>query len=403
MKRYWVINAIAVASALATLATAQPAMAAENWVAWQRQFGTRADERAAGVAADAFGNVYAAGYEDPPGVPSRIAVWRFTARGGLVWKRLVGPGRATECAVDRWGKLYVVGRAGQNVFVKKLGPAGDLLFDRRLVATDTGIGGKPALAVRSTAWGTRVIVVGGRKCQAWAISLGGSMLASAPTTGTSADDVAVSPIGDVFTVGTSDWTTPPLPNKSYLRRLDANMLSPVWTHAIEDPGGQTMFIRALSAGHDSIYAGGYRSTVHGGWAVLFSKYDASGIAQWTREVYGSAQMHGDELIVDHSVVLDGTGAYVTMSRIARSYPAFWTDVYVRKYSLLLGAPVWRRAFAGSPPPSRATNTGELLGDAATDAIGRGAGNLYISGSTRGSIPPYVNSGGEDAVLFKMAR
>jgi hypothetical protein len=376
-------------------ALAAPAVAAENSVAWRRQFGAAAHDHAAGAAADAFGNVYCAGYEDPAGAPSRIAVWKFTSRGGFVWKRLIGPGRATECAVDRWGRLYVVGRAGSNVFAKKLSPSGAVLFDRRLSGADVGAGGEPAVAVRRS--DGRAYVVGGRKCQAWALSPGGSVLTSVATTGTSADDVALSPGGRVYVVGTSDWTSM-LPTASYLRRLDATSLATVWTREYED--GDMRFLRAVAADRDSVYVAGYRHTgynMYSQWAFL-AKHDASGTALWEKGVPDDHIMDGDELAGDFDVTVDVTGVYFAMTRVTWWGVTGATDVYVRKYARDSGT-VWWRVIESQrgPPPARADS--DYLGGLALDPVG----NLYISGSTLGSFPPYVNRGGRDAILYKMSR
>ena len=402
MRRVRIIIALAVLGTLATLALAPPASAAENWVAWRRQFGTTGNEHAFGVAPDSFGNVYCAGYEDPAGAPSRIAVWRFTARGTPVWKRLIGPGQATDCAVDRWGKLYVVGYAGPNVFLRKIGPAGNILIDRRLVATDTGAGGRPAVAIRRD--GTRVYVVGGRKCWAWALSSGGSVLASAATTGTSAEDVVLGPGGGLYVVGTSDWTSGVafpvesfLPGDSYLRRLDATGLATEWTRTIE---AWWVHARSITAGGDSLYVAGYYRWISETPLVkpIIRKYDASGTAGWTRSLYSGAPMDGDEFVGDFAVAADPSGIYMSFTEL---HPPRWglAGIQTRKYEPIAGSTLWARVFGSNPGPPPARGRADYLGNAATDRYR----NLYIAGSTKGSYPPYINRGGRDAVLFKMSK
>jgi hypothetical protein len=308
----------------------------------------------------------------------------------LLWKRLIGPGRATECAVDRWGKLYVVGYAGRNVFVKKLGPAGNILFDRRLLATDTGTGGKPAVAVRRS--DGRTYVVGGRKCQAWALSPGGSVLTSVATTGTSADDVALSPGGEVYVVGTSDWTST-LPTESYLRRLDATSLATVWTRPYEDE--DIRFLRAVAADRDSVYVAGYVYTwvnmYSTGWAFL-AKHDTSSAVLWQEDVPDDSLRNGGDLAGGSAVTVDLTGVYLGLTRNR-------ADVYVRKCTRGSGMMAWRKVIASQRGPAPARSDTDLLGSTAMDP----AGNLYISGSTRGFFPPYRNRGGADAILFKMSK
>jgi hypothetical protein len=104
---------------------------------WNRQLGTPADDRAAGVATDDKGGIYMAGYTagslggpNEGGYDAWIA--KYSASGALLWKRQFGTLRyddAAGVAADKKGGLYVAGstfgslggpnKGGYDAFVAK--------------------------------------------------------------------------------------------------------------------------------------------------------------------------------------------------------------------------------------------------------------------------------------------
>ncbi len=85
--------------------------------AWLEQFGTAGNEEAWGLAADAAGNAYVAGYSSgsfggPLAGDKDLIVARFDPSGGLTWKDQLGSelnDKGAAVALDGAGNLYVAG------------------------------------------------------------------------------------------------------------------------------------------------------------------------------------------------------------------------------------------------------------------------------------------------------
>jgi hypothetical protein len=135
-----------------------------------RQLGTRADDRAFGLAVDGVGNVYVAGSTggdvDGPGIGSDplvgetdVFLAKFDPAGNLLFTRQLGTLAADEArgvAVDGVGSVYITGTTAGDLdgpgidsdplvgaadfFLAKFGSSGNLLFTRQLgtLADDRG-------------------------------------------------------------------------------------------------------------------------------------------------------------------------------------------------------------------------------------------------------------------------
>jgi hypothetical protein len=126
--------------------------------AWTHLFGTTANDYAAGLSADEFGNVYVGGYTDGSFVGTNAGgtdayVAKFDTGGNRLWVRQLGTSEdeySDSVATDLVGNVYLGGRThgdlyganagGDDVFVTKFDPDGNLLWGRQ-VGTTAGEGG----------------------------------------------------------------------------------------------------------------------------------------------------------------------------------------------------------------------------------------------------------------------
>jgi hypothetical protein len=129
----------------------------EGTLQWIRQLGTAEPDSAAGVSADAVGNVYIAGSTrgsfgaERPGNDQDAFVAKYSASGELLWTRQLGSAVgydevAAGVSADALGNVFVAGRSfggldGPNrgsadAFVAKYSAAGDLLWIHQLGGAD---------------------------------------------------------------------------------------------------------------------------------------------------------------------------------------------------------------------------------------------------------------------------
>ena len=118
-------------------------------VLWTKQFGTAGNDSAHAVAVDEAGNVFVAGTADDalsgPGMGGREAYLRkYGASGNIVWTRHIATGLPDDAwglAVDADGNAIVAGSTegnldaanpgGQDAFVRKFGPDGNIVWSQQ--------------------------------------------------------------------------------------------------------------------------------------------------------------------------------------------------------------------------------------------------------------------------------
>lgn len=123
----------------------------------------------------------------------------------------------------------------------------------------------------------------------------------------------------------------------------------------------------------------------GGEDLFLIKYDPAGVREWTRQ-FGTAAAD-----VANAVAVDGTGnIYLvgsTLGTLAGNVSAGGKDLVLLKYSSS-GVLVWSRQF------------GSFASDEAKGVAVDTGGNIYVVGSTFGSLPGNVTAGSEDLFLLK---
>jgi outer membrane protein assembly factor BamB len=141
---------------------------------------------------------------------------------------------------------------------------------------------------------------------------------------------------------------------------------------------------------DSIFVAGSMAgsfdgqTSAGGADLWVSKYDATGNRLWSR-LLGTTGKDGA-----NAIAVSGGAVYVagvTASALPGSTAAGKTDIALARYDES-GTLVWSRSFGSSAD------------EAATGVAVDASGNVYVSGTTSGTLPGAVSAGGNDIFLAK---
>ena len=391
---------------------------------WARQFGSAGADEATGVAVDAIGNVYVAGWaqgsiDGEIGAGSYDSfVRKYDASGTVLWTRQFGSAQedgASDVDVDADGNVYVVGRTGEepvvesagvrwDAYVRKLGPDGSELWSRRFGSAD--LDWANGVAVDGSG---NVYVVGAtlgslpgqtadgrgetflRKYDAHGVELWTRQFGTGQQS--EASGVAVDTIGNVYVTGSTLGTLPGQTSaggwNSYVRKYDPSGVE-LWTRQFGSGGGDTAQAVEVDRGGDIYVAGTTRGTLPGqarlgGFVDAFvAKYDAAGTLLWMTQ-FGSA---GFDMSSGATVDVDGS-LYVA-GRTEKDFPgqtnAGEFDAFVQKYDSS-GRLVWTKQFGSG-----------LADYALSVAVGRDGG-VYAAGS--GFLPGLPLSGDRDAFVVQL--
>ena len=342
------------------------------------QFGTPESDFASGVAIDGAGNLYVVGDIQQGALPGQTSLGdvdaylrKYDGHGNEIWTRQFGTqseDHATGVRVDGAGNLYVVGLTrgaiGDQIslvgidydgYVRKYDNDGNELWTRQF--------GTPRVLVEDFT-----------------------------------SDVAVDGAGNVYVVG---FTSGPLPGQAnlgeddvYLRKYDSDG-NELWAR---QSGRQALDMAngVATDGAGNVYVVGDiqqagvpgRPGVGEGDAYL-RKHDGDGNEKWTRQ-FGSQS--GPSA---NGVAVDGEGNVYLVGSASDSLPGQThlgkSDAYLRKYDGD-GNELWTRQF------------GSRGRDRASAVVVDGAGNLYVLGTTRLSLPGQINmdpvAGGSDVFIRK---
>ena len=342
------------------------------------QFGTSESDFASGVAIDGAGNLYVVGDIQQGALPGQTSLGdvdaylrKYDGHGNEIWTRQFGTqseDHATGVTVDGAGNLYVVGLTR--------GAVGDQIS---LVGID---------------YDGYVRKFDGDGNELWTRQFGTPRVLVEDFT----SDVAVDGAGNVYVVG---FTSGPLPGQAnlgeddvYLRKYDSDG-NELWAR---QSGSQVLDMANGVAidGAGNVYVVGDiqqagvpgRPGVGEGDAYL-RKHDGDGNELWTRQFGSQSGPSASGVAVDGEgnvyVVGSASGALPGQTHLGKS------DAYLRKYDAD-GNELWTRQF-GSRGRDRA---GAVVVD--------GAGNLYVLGTTRLSLPGQINmdpvAGGSDVFIRK---
>ena len=330
------------------------------------QFGTPESDFASGVAIDETGNVYVVGDIQQGALPGQTSLGdadaylrKYDGHGKELWTRQFGTQSqdgATGVSVDGAGNLYVVG------------------FTRGAIAGQTGL-----VSVDYDAYLRKYDSDGN---ELWTRQFGTPRVLVEDFT----SDVAVDGAGNVYVVG---FTSGPLPGQAnmgeddvHLRKYDSEVLDMANGVAI-DGAGYVYVVGDIQLGGIPGRAGA------GEGDAYLRKHDGDGNELWTRQ-FGSQSGPSAS-----GVAVDGAGSVYVVGSASGALPGQThsgsSDAYVRKYDGH-GNELWTRQFG-----SRGV-------DRASGVVVDGAGNLYVLGTTRLSLPGQSNmdpvAGGSDVFIRK---
>jgi len=279
------------------------------------------DAASMGIAVDADGNAYAAGFADTG--TNEVILAKYNTSGTIQWQRSLGDSGAdfgAGIAVDSSGNAYVVGytnssggEGGNDVLIAKYDTSGTIQWQRSLggLLADEGYG----IAVDSSG---NVYITGFTASQ-----------------GAGGDDVL---IAKYDTSGTIQWQ-----------------------RSLGRTSGEIGYGIAVDSSGNVYVAGSTASQGAGGDDVLIAKYNTSGTIQWQRSLGGT----GNE--VGYGIAVDSNGnVYVT--GYTASQGAGGNDVLIAKYSTS-GAIQWQRSLGG------------LNDDIGRCIAVDPSGNVYVGGGT----------------------
>ncbi len=342
----------AIVAALALGAGVAPAAAQSSM--WVRQLGTVGRDVVRGLAPDGTGGVFA---------------------GGETLGSLGGPYAGGAYVGDAWVARFDAG--GQPAWIRQFGTSAD--EGARALAPD-GTGG--VYAAGDTAGSLAGPIMG--FSDAWLARYDGSgnrlwlrQLGSA--TSDSAEGLASDGAGGAFVAGGAQGGLGgPNPGSNWdawVARYDGAG-SQVWVRQLGVSAGDGCQAAAPD-GAGGVYVGGYTEGALGGpyaggwYDAWVARYDAGGTRVWTRQL-GTSGADGV-----FGLAPDGAGgAYVTGwtdGSLGGPHMGVW-DIFLARYDGA-GALLWVRQFGSSAYDE----PGGLAGD--------GAGGVYVTGGTVGSIAP----------------
>jgi hypothetical protein len=397
---------------------------ASYWAGAKQLGTTDYDEEGDGIAVDASGNVYVAGYTEG-GLDGNISAGladvflvKYNSVGVKQWTRQLGTALndyGEAVAVDASGNVYVAGSteggldgnisAGlADIFLVKYDSAGVKQWTRQLGTTLTDIGEGIAVDASGNVYVTGYtdgsldgnITAGGNDIflvkydsagvKQWTVQLGS-------TSNDYGEGVAVDASGNVYVTG---WTEGGLDGNInvgmadiFLVKYDSSGVKQ-WTVQLGSTLDDISEGLAVDASGNVYVAGytqggldGYNSA--GNTDIFLVKYDSSGVKQWTRQLGTTDFEEGSGVAVDASGNVYVTGW--TNGGLDGYISEGMADIFLVKYDSL-GVKQWTRQLG-----TTSNDTGSGL---AVDA----SGNVYAAGYTQGGLDGNISAGNKDIFVLK---
>jgi len=387
---------------------------------WTRQFGTSSADQAFGVATDAEGNVYAAGYTfgDLEGAGAGNAdafVRSYDGEGSLRWTRQFGTSADDEAfgvATDVEGNVYAAGytrgdlegpnAGGADVFIRSYDRDGSLRWTRQFGTSSEDVASGVATDASGNVYVTGYTLgdlegpnAGSEDAFIRSYDRDGSLRWTRQF-GTSSEDVATGVATDAsgnvyvtgYTYGALDGANSGFVDV-FVRSYDsAGGLR--WTRQFGTGSGDVANGVATDASGNVFIAGGTLGSLEGTSAgsedAFVRSYDGEGSVRWTRQ-FGTSSSD-----VANGVATDASGNVYAAGSTGGALEGaeFGTfDAFIRSYDSE-GGPRWTRQFG--------TSSGDVANDV---AIGANRGVL-ATGYTFGALEG-ANAGAGDAFIRTYGR
>lgn len=334
---------------------------------WIRQFGTIYTDAAFGVAVDAGGNVYVAGYTDgaldgdkSSGLKDAFVV-KYSSAGMNLWTRQFGTvdsDGAEGIAVDVNGNVYVAG------------------YTNGALDGNTHLGSWDAFVVKfdstgNRLWSTQLGTASIDVAKDITVDIDGNVYMAGHTAG-SLDGNIWAGVADTFVVkcnsmGTKLWTR-------QFGTVDAD-----GAEGIAVDGTGNVYLTGLAQGILNI------DTADATGDAFVAKYDSAGVERWIKR-FGTAS---DDYAWDIAADVGGN-VYVTgftQGSLDANTLAKLSDAFVVKYDST-GTELWTRQF------------GTASDDYALGITVDSGSNIYVAGSTTGALDGNTAAGLEDAFVVK---
>jgi hypothetical protein len=330
---------------------------ADGSAVWVHQLGTRNEDVGRGVATDASGNVYVAGWTDGrlPGSSESyygfdVFVAKFSPSGARLWVHELGSStfdRAYAIAVDAKGNSFITGYS-----------SGHLPGAPEHLRTGT----EHAFVAKYTSTGSR----------AWVHEIGDGV----------GDGIALDTTGAVYLTG-FDLGVRSGPTHAFIARCSkAGTLQ--WFHQATTNTNDEP--RGIAVGSDGFYVTGSVGIPESAWDAFVTKYSTNGSERWRRQ-YGT-----DRTDVANGITTSGSGIYIAGSTSAHlpgapeTNPKEISETFVTRYSAS-GTRIWTHQIATGAP-----NYGQGI---ALDQ----ADHTYLTGWTVRQ-PPDTRAGRDDAYVVR---
>lgn len=412
------IGLFAAAAVLLAFIAGAGATEAPYTVGWRQQFGSAADDQAHAVSVDAAGNIYMAGYtkgalaEGPSAGLNDAFLAKYSAAGTLQWTAQLGTSSddyARGVAVDAGGNVYVAGytygnlagRVGNyDAFLTKYNADGVSQWTQQVgtTAADTGCaitldGASGVYLTGDTRGGLSGTNAGQNDAHLIKYSADGAWQWSRQL-GSSLYDYSYGAAASGSGIYIAGYTSDALPGQTsagnydaYLARYDANGTL-AWTRQMGTTGTERGFALAAD-GAGGVYLAGQtdgamNGTNAGDFDIFLARIDESGTRTWTRQAGSTLWDRALGVAADSAGNVYLTGE--TNGALAGD-SAGYADAVLLKYSAL-GDPLWA-AQLGTASQDEA----HAIAVAAPDRI-------YIAGLTLGDLSGTGSYGSTDAFLIQ---
>ncbi|MGD9128534.1 MAG: SBBP repeat-containing protein [Planctomycetia bacterium] len=348
-----------------TTAMAMVVMPEMPAIEWSRQIGTSYAEYATEIVVDDSGNTYMVGYEafpieDTPDSECNIILYKYDTNGNEVWSTSFGtdvPEYASSVVLDGSGNLYITGTTSDGL------------------DGNTSKGREDIFLTKYTTGGTKL----------WTKQFG-----------TDQNDhgraLTIDDSGNIYLAG---YTHGALNGNTHLGNDDVFLMklnssgNTLWTQQFGTTSREVCLDMAIDDTGDTYITGytegDFGGDNAGGVDMFLTKYNASGVNQWTRQLGTADSDIGGGVAVDNNGDIYVTGS--TQDAFDGNTYVGSNDIFVAKYDTN-GNKQWTDQF------------GTLSSDAGSDIAVDSNNELYLTGTSYGGLDGVPGVGGTDLFLAK---